>query len=172
MTTLTFLSIQLKYKWSDNNIFGKIAETAKERENSMKETAELLKEHRLKVTPQRLKILSIIDKEGHVGIEGLYTRMYDEFPSISLATIYKNINQMMEKGLIEEIKLPAQKSVYEIVKEPHLHMVCDRCRKVEDIVLGTDKIIEEAEKISGYTVTDSFITLRGVCPACREKNAS
>ena len=135
----------------------------------MEGTSQLLKEHRLKVTPQRLKIVSMIERHGHINIEELYREMREEFPSVSLATIYKNINQMVENGLVQEVKLPTQKSVYEIVKEPHLHMVCDRCHKIEDIVIGTDKIIEEAEKVSGYKILDSFITLRGICPECQKK---
>ena len=135
----------------------------------MKETTELLKEHRLKVTPQRLKIVSMIERHGHINIEDLYREMLKEFPSVSLATIYKNINQMIESGLVQEVKLPAAKSVFEIVKEPHLHMVCDRCHKVEDVIVGTDIVIREAEKASGYRILDSFITLRGICPACQSE---
>ena len=133
----------------------------------MKETAELLKEHRLKVTPQRLKIIHMLEKHGHLNIEDLYDEMLKEFPSVSLATIYKNINQMIASGIVQEVKLPATKSVYEIIKEPHLHMICDRCHKVEDVIVGTEKVIEEAEKLSGYKIEESFITLRGVCPACQ-----
>ena len=134
----------------------------------MRGNAELLKEHRLKVTPQRLKIVSMLEKHGHINIEDLYSEMLKEFPSVSLATIYKNINQMIENGLIQEVKLPAAKSVYELIKEPHLHMVCDRCHKVEDVVVGTERIIEEAEKVSGYRIEESFITLRGICPDCQK----
>ncbi|BDY12387.1 Fur family transcriptional regulator [Hydrogenimonas cancrithermarum] len=136
----------------------------------MKGTAELLKEHELKVTPQRLKIISMLEKHGHINIEDLYQEMLKEFPSVSLATIYKNINQMIENGLIQEVKLPQAKSVYELIKDPHLHMVCDRCHKVEDIVIGVEKIIEEAENLSGYKIEESFITLRGICPECQAKS--
>ncbi len=135
----------------------------------MKGTAELLKEHQLKVTPQRLKIVKMLEKHGHINIEDLYKEMLKEFPSVSLATIYKNINQMIESGLIQEVKLPETKSVYELIKEPHLHMVCDKCHKVEDIVIGTEKIIEEAEKVSGYIINESFITLRGICQDCQKR---
>ncbi|WP_300368793.1 Fur family transcriptional regulator [Hydrogenimonas sp.] len=133
----------------------------------MKGTAELLKEHQLKVTPQRLKIVMMLKKHGHINIEDLYGEMLKEFPSVSLATIYKNINQMIDNGLIQEVKLPRSKSVYELIKDPHLHMVCDKCHKVEDVVVGTEKIIEEAEKLSGYIITESFITLRGICAECQ-----
>ena len=135
----------------------------------MKGTAELLKEHQLKVTPQRLKIVMMLEKHGHINIEDLYGEMLKEFPSVSLATIYKNINQMIDNGLIQEVKLPRSKSVYELIKDPHLHMVCDKCHKVEDVVVGTEKIIEEAEKLSGYIITESFITLRGICAECQAK---
>ncbi len=133
----------------------------------METTIELLKEHALKVTPQRLKIIAMLNEYGHLSIEDLYRLMLKEFPNVSLATIYKNINQMAQTRLIQEVKIPDSKSVYEIVKEPHLHMVCDRCHKVEDIIIGTDKIIKEAEAVSGYRIEESFITLRGICPACQ-----
>ena len=134
----------------------------------METTVELLKEHSLKVTPQRLKIIAMLEKHGHLTIDELYRLMLQEFPNVSLATIYKNINQMAETRLIQEVKIPGGKSVYEIVKEPHLHMVCDRCHKVEDIIIGTDKIIKEAETASGYKIQESFITLRGICPDCQK----
>ncbi len=133
----------------------------------MKDFTALLKKHNLKVTPQRLKIVTMLHTHGHINIEDLFSEIREEFPNVSLATIYKNIHQMTESGLVREVKIPSLKSVYEVAKEPHLHMVCDKCHKVEDIVLGTDKIIEEAEKVSGYKIEESFITLRGICPECR-----
>ncbi len=132
----------------------------------MIETTELLKEYQLKATPQRIKIVSMVDEHGHISIEDLYKEMLQEFPSVSLATIYKNINQMIESGLIQEVKIPKTKSVFELIKEPHLHMVCDKCGKIEDISVGTDKVIEEAQRLSGYKIKESFITLRGTCPDC------
>jgi len=136
----------------------------------MKSSAELLKGHQLKVTPQRLKIIKMLEEYGHLNVDELYNKMLKEFPSISLATIYKNINQMINNAIIQEVKLPQTKSVYELIKEPHLHIICNVCLKVEDIIIGTDKIIEEAEKVSGYKIDDSFITLKGVCPSCQNKN--
>jgi len=136
----------------------------------MKSSADILKEHQLKVTPQRLRIIKMLEEHGHLNIDELYKQMLKEFPNVSLATIYKNINQMIENKIIQEVKLPQIKSVYELIKEPHLHMVCNVCFSVQDIMIGTDKIIKEAEKVSGYKIEDSFITFRGVCPKCQNKN--
>ncbi len=133
----------------------------------MTESTLLLKEHHLKATPQRIKIISMIEEHGHITIEDLYKEMLEQFPSVSLATIYKNINQMAQSGLIQEIKIPKAKSVFELIKEPHLHIVCDSCGKIEDIPVETENIIKEAEKLSGYRINESFVTLRGTCPECR-----
>ncbi|NPA60635.1 MAG: transcriptional repressor, partial [Epsilonproteobacteria bacterium] len=73
-----------------------------------------LRQHNLKATPQRLAITEILYKQGHINIESLYELMVQKFNSISLATIYKNINLMIEGSFIQEVKIPNAKSVYEL----------------------------------------------------------
>ena len=58
----------------------------------------MLREHNLKATPQRLAITDVIYKNGHVNIEYLYEKMLKQFHSISLATIYKNINYIKDNS--------------------------------------------------------------------------
>ena len=57
----------------------------------------LLKENDLKATFQRINILDVIDKHGHMSVENIYDEIIKVHPSISLATIYKNIILMVEK---------------------------------------------------------------------------
>ena len=66
----------------------------------------LLREHGLKVTPQRLGILSLMQQSGHVSVDDLYAEIKKQFPSVSLATMYKNINTMMNSSIVIEIKIP------------------------------------------------------------------
>ena len=51
----------------------------------------LLKDNNLKVTPQRLTIVEELYVNGHMNIDQVYKSLQEKFPSISLATIYKNI---------------------------------------------------------------------------------
>ncbi|MEA3288888.1 MAG: transcriptional repressor, partial [Campylobacterota bacterium] len=90
----------------------------------MKDFGIILNNHNLKATPQRLEMLSIINKTGHINIDDLYVKVKDKYDSISLATIYKNINAMITNMQLLEVKIPNNKSVYEIVKEEHSHLVC------------------------------------------------
>ena len=54
----------------------------------------LLKQSGLKVTPQRLSVLRILDRHTHPTIDELYDEILKENPSVSLATVYKNLNTL------------------------------------------------------------------------------
>jgi hypothetical protein len=58
----------------------------------------LLKDCNLKLTPQRLAIIEVLNTNGHMSVDDLYTILLEKFPSISLATIYKNVNAMRENS--------------------------------------------------------------------------
>ena len=127
----------------------------------------LLRKYNIKVTPQRLAIVQELDGHVHMSIEELYHAIRKKFPSISLATVYKNINAMMDKHFILEVKVPEQKPKYELVKAPHSHLMCQKCGKVEDILLDLDNVTQKAANISHYQITDKTLILSGICPICK-----
>ena len=126
----------------------------------------LLKEHGLKVTPQRLAILDLMFQAGHISIENLYEQVKKEFNSISLATLYKNIHAMSEKGLVKEVKVPHSKNVYEITKEKHAHLLCNSCHAFIDVNIALNALVKEAEEKSHFKIEESDIVLSGLCPEC------
>lgn len=126
----------------------------------------LLKDYDLKVTPQRVAIVEELYLNGHMNIDELYKKLLGKFPSISLATIYKNVNAMIEKVFLSEVKIPNQKSVYELVKSEHAHMVCSSCGHIEDIVLTTSELLKEVNTLTQFDVTGTNIVLTGICSKC------
>jgi len=126
----------------------------------------LLKDYDLKVTPQRVAIVEELYVNGHMNIDDLYKKLLEKFPSISLATIYKNINAMIEKVFLSEVKIPNTKSVYELVKSEHAHMVCSSCGHIEDIVLNTADLVNEVSSLSQFKIDSTNIVLSGTCPKC------
>lgn len=126
----------------------------------------LLKEYDLKVTPQRVAIVEELYSNGHMNIDDLYKKLLEKFPSISLATIYKNINAMIEKVFLNEVKIPNAKSVYELVKDEHSHLVCSSCGKIEDVDLDISNLVKEASSSKNYTINQASIIFAGVCPDC------
>ena len=127
----------------------------------------LLKDYDLKVTPQRLAIVEELYLNGHMNIDDLYKKLLGKFPSISLATIYKNINAMVEKVFLSEVKVPDTKSVFELVKTEHAHLVCSSCGNIEDISLNTTSVIDEANTKSGFKIDSTNLILSGHCSDCK-----
>ena len=133
----------------------------------MNNYTDILRQHNLKATPQRLAITDALYIRGHITIEDLYKLMVDKFNSISLATIYKNINLMLKNSFIQEIKIPHAKSVYELTKESHSHFACDICGQVEDIFVNLNNTLDEVSKNSSFIVDSSSLVLSGRCKSCQ-----
>ena len=129
----------------------------------------ILKQYDLKVTPQRIAIVEELYKNGHMNIDELYRNLLSKFPSISLATIYKNINSMVEKLFLSEVKIPESKSVYELTKTEHAHMVCSSCGSICDIMLDVSSIVQEASTLTDFRIDSTSIVLNGTCGKCCNK---
>lgn len=127
----------------------------------------LLKHHHLKITPQRLAIVELMDCAGHISIDDLYRMVRLKFASISLATLYKNVHTMMDKCLIREVKIPGQKARYEIEKESHAHLLCTRCGDLEDFGFDAHELMDKARSSSRYSPSEISVVISGTCPKCQ-----
>jgi Fur family transcriptional regulator, peroxide stress response regulator len=127
----------------------------------------LLRERDLAVTPQRVQIINILSAHGHISIEDLYSQLKSSFPTISLATVYKNINIMLGKLLLSEVQVPNKKNVYELVKEKHSHVVCSSCDEIVDIALDATNLFALAEQKTHYALNSSNLVFTGLCPKCK-----
>jgi len=133
----------------------------------MKDFTNTLREHNLKATPQRLEIINTIFLYGHINIDSLYEEVKKKYNAISLATIYKNINAMMSNSLLEEVKLPNEKSVYEIIKDKHSHVLCKKCNKVIDIDIELNTITNNISQELDFKVENSDLVISGICKNCQ-----
>jgi len=131
--------------------------------------AQLLKEHELKATFQRTQILEVIEKYGHIAIERIYEEVSKIHASLSLATIYKNIILMVERGVLTEVPIIGTKSKYEITKEDHIHLICTKCGTVVDKALDQDTEYD-TQKVAGassFSLDHRQINLYGICQTCK-----
>ena len=126
----------------------------------------ILKKNSLKSTPQRLAILNTIQKNGHICVEDIFKELKPQFPSLSLATIYKNINLLKKRGILSEIYIQNLKPKYEIKKTPHGHFICKKCGKIYDFKLQNicNPTLKEIAKIE-----DSEVYLYGICKKCKKR---
>jgi len=134
----------------------------------MTKALENLKKSGLKLTPQRLAIIEFLSEYGHLSISKMYTLVKEKFPSISLATIYKNVNTMIDNGFLKEVKIIGDDSRYELNYGEHSHVICRECGVVVDIDLDERDIFMEASKKSNIKVDSSSMVFYGICKKCEE----
>ena len=113
----------------------------------------LLKDMSLKITPQRVSVLKILGMHGHPTIDELYKEIKDEFPSVSLATVYKNIHALRDSGAIMEIITPDGKTRYDIYMKPHVHIICKKCGHIEDVDFS-DSMYEYQQELAASSKYD------------------
>ena len=127
----------------------------------------LLQNNDLKATIQRTSILKSIDQAGHINVDEIYEDVKELHPTLSLATIYKNIILMQENNVIVEVPMNGQKPKYELKKEEHMHLICQVCGKIQDREIKPEA--KEALVVENFQLNSSKINLYGVCQSCQNR---
>lgn len=131
-----------------------------------------LKQKGLKSTAQRVMLLKSIEDAGHIDIDTLYQTMAQLVPSISLNTIYLNLEQLTKEGLISKVALNSQKNVYETVKHQHAHLVCTECGDVidTDMDVGYLENMKVGAEKNGLLPSFVAVNIYGICKKCRKQS--
>ena len=132
-----------------------------------------LKERQYRITPQRVELIRLIAaSEGHPSASQLYNQIKVQFPTMSLATVYKTLDLLKEVGEVLEIGL-RDDSHYDGNKPyPHPHLICMKCQKIMDGELDATvgKIVQEVENNFGFRVVKHQLDFYGLCPDCQKKS--
>lgn len=99
---------------------------------SFTEIKEKISKHNLKCTSQRITIYNALLALDHPYVEEVYEAIKEDYPSISLSTIYNTLESFVENNLIWSIKIPNGKMRYDVRIEPHVHLYDSETTKVSD----------------------------------------
>jgi Fur family peroxide stress response transcriptional regulator len=125
-----------------------------------------------RVTPQRLALIRlIVASAGHPNATSLYQQVKTDYPTMSLATVYKTLDMLKELGEVLEIDLHTD-SHYDAKKPyPHPHMMCTQCGLIRDGELSeaVHDLVRDVEQNMGFQVTHHQLNFYGVCSDCRDK---
>jgi Fur family transcriptional regulator, peroxide stress response regulator len=120
---------------------------------------------------QKEAIIRVIkETRTHPDAEWIYENVKREIPNISLGTVYRNLKNLTEKGVITEVGIPGEMSHYDGNTRGHYHFRCDRCGLIVDLDESIDKSIEDrVARKTGFEVTHHTLELGGLCLKCRLK---
>ncbi|NOQ45310.1 MAG: transcriptional repressor [Desulfobulbaceae bacterium] len=125
----------------------------------------------LKVTHQRIEIYrELAMATDHPSAEGLYKRLHDRLPTLSLDTVYRTLSTFEELGLIKRVQTVESQTRFEAQMLQHHHLICDRCNKIIDFQWqGFDNISIPEEVSRLGKVSSKNVILKGICNECLQR---
>jgi len=130
-----------------------------------------LRERHFRITPQRILILKILAlSDGHPSVEDIYEQVKRDFPTTSLATVYKTVTLLKELNEVLELGFAEGGNRYDGKKPyPHPHLICTKCRKIFDPDLESlEGLKQELVSETGFRITSHRLDFFGICPDCQE----
>ena len=128
----------------------------------------VLHERGQRVTPQRLVInRALHELNRHVTAEEVLASVADRLPNVSPPTVYSTLELFEELGVVRRLGVRHGAAVYDPRPEPHDHMVCDRCGRIEDLDGGTklSRAVERAAD-AGFRPRRAEVRINGLCADC------
>lgn len=136
--------------------------------------SEYLKRKGLRVTPQRLIILStFLQAKDHVSMEELFFMVRQKDKTVGQVTVYRTLKLLCEAGIASAVNFEEGMVRYEPRDlHHHDHLVCEKCgKKIEFINEAIEQLQEAVCQAHGFIPTAHHMVLYGVCAECRQKDA-
>jgi Fur family peroxide stress response transcriptional regulator len=137
--------------------------------------AEYCRAHGLSVTHQRLAIFALLaSSREHPSAEQLHKAVQRRIPTLSLATVYKNLEALKAIGAVADVNPLHEQGRYEAALpgtgagRPHHHLVCVSCKKVRDLH-DTELDRLRVKNAQGFDVRAVRVQAEGLCPDCRAR---
>ena len=135
----------------------------------MENITSIFREKKLKLTPQRLAVYKyLMSTNEHPSAEIIYKSLQPEYPTMSLATVYKALKTLVEVGLVQEINVGEGNFRYDANQDEHAHIQCINCSKVSDLEnLSFSTLNHAAEECSEFKVLSNRVFFYGLCKNCK-----
>ena len=115
-------------------------------------------------------ILELINSsDSHMTAEQIFLTLKQTYPSVVLATVYNNLNDLHQQGKIRKISVEGYPDRFDKTTR-HDHLVCRRCGRLSDLYLSD--LTAELEKQVGFVIDGYDLKLQYLCPQCRAEQTS
>ncbi|MBN2279284.1 MAG: transcriptional repressor [Candidatus Marinimicrobia bacterium] len=120
---------------------------------------------------QREKILELLQgTQIHPTANWIYDQMKQEFPNLSLGTVYRNLNILVEQNKVKKIIAGSTFDRFEANLGEHCHMICEKCGVITDFEIGIDSsLISQVEENLECKIRHHKFDFFGICKKCRNQ---
>ncbi|MFQ6673441.1 MAG: transcriptional repressor [Fidelibacterota bacterium] len=125
---------------------------------------------RLRHSKHRERILKAVrSTDSHPTADWIFGKVRKRIPNISLGTVYRNLGQLVEYGLIQSRMIDGVVH-YDGNLDDHQHFYCTCCHAIYDLDLPLEDPVSEMEARMKHDVHGYDLQLNGICRTCREMN--
>lgn len=131
---------------------------------------DILRKNNIRMTSQRYAILEYLATDGkHPTANEVFEALKDDFPNMSVATVYNNLNFFMEAGIVKELPFGDGSSRFDLTDTRHYHVICNHCGKVEDFNYpGLTEVEKAVESMTKFKVDGHRFKVTGLCEDCQK----
>ena len=113
------------------------------------------------------------DDHSHPSADEIFLRVRKSLPRISLGTVYRNLQRLVEEGKIRMLFSGGRSVRYDPVLAEHDHFICQQCGQIFDMMLEDDRqenltLLRE----QGFTIEAQSLSIHGLCRNCSQKLAN
>ncbi len=121
-----------------------------------------------RATPQRLVILRELQRRGrHATADEIRRWTRHELPGTSTPTVYATLELLVELGLVRRVDAGSGATLYDPRAQPHQHMVCRRCGRIDDLDGEVDTAeVRQRATDAGFHPDAVQVVIGGLCAAC------
>jgi Fur family ferric uptake transcriptional regulator len=135
---------------------------------------QLLRQHGLQVTAQRIATLGAVAAHPHATADELTEYVRITIGAVSRQAVYDTLSVLVDKNLVRRIQTPGSPARYEDrVGDNHHHLICRGCGMVSDIDCAVGKApCLTAKDAHGFDIDEAEVIYWGRCPTCRPAAAT
>ncbi|MFD5829796.1 Fur family transcriptional regulator [Lentzea sp. NPDC060358] len=120
----------------------------------------------LRVTKQRVAVLTALEHHPHADVDQLGRIVRDELGSVSTQALYDVLTALAQARLVRRLET-GQRARFELRRHEHDHVVCRGCGAVADVERAGDPAPGSSTWTHGFRVDESEVLHWGLCPRCR-----
>lgn len=125
----------------------------------------------MRYSHQRELILrEVLSRTDHPTAEQICSSLRSECPRLSLGTVYRDLNTLVEIGKVRRVSIPGEADRFDSRTDSHQHLYCRVCHKVETINLPEENLRALVDSYPDLEVEDYSLTVFGRCKDCMDKD--
>lgn len=120
---------------------------------------------------RKLVLQTVIDNKVHPNAEFVYKALKEDYPELSLGTVYRNLNSLVKNNMLKRISIPNGSDCFDGTLAEHQHLVCTKCGRVMDInIFELEKIRISIYNKTGFNINYSSLAIEGICKECENNH--